>query len=155
MTLARWTQPLCPLCLWQCLCLWIALWAQSGQRYALLLLLGFESTDECAKYLYFTIARLCTTFQHQVYYQLPVVGCVSLTSLSIACACPFGWGCALKTIAPIFSVTIIFIILPILLWFVSIQFILQSTNTIVENENCLCLHKKLTQTKVCLHNKSE
>ena len=77
----------------------------------------------------------------RVYYQLPVVGCVSLTSLTIACAWPFGWSCALKTIAPIFSVTIIFIILPILLWFVSIQFIFQSTNTIVENENCLCFTK--------------
>ena len=26
---------------------------------------------------------------------------------------------------------------------------------LVENENCLCLHRELTQTKVCLHNKSE
>ena len=128
----------------------------NGMYYLLLLVLL------CC--VFFTIARICTTFQYQVvyfcqelrvYYQLSVVGCVSLTSLTIACAWPFGWSCALKTIAPIFSVTIIFIILPILLWFVSIQFILKSTNTIVENENCLCLHKELTQTKVCFHNKSE
>ena len=128
----------------------------NGMYYLLLLVLL------CC--VFFTIARICSTFQYQVvffcqelrvYYRLSVVGCVSLTSLSIACAWPFGWSRALKTIAPIFSVTIIFIILPILLWFVSIQLILQSTNTIVENENCLCLHKELTQTKVCLHNKSE
>ena len=75
-------------------------------------------TSQLQGYVLLSSTRLCIICQElRVYYQLPVVGCVSLTSLSIACACPFGWGCALKTIAPILSVTIIFISLPISLFF--------------------------------------
>ena len=115
----------------------------NGMYYLLLLVLL------CC--VFFTIARMCTTFQYQVvyfcqelrvYYQLPVVRCVSLTSLSIACAWPFGWSCALKTIAPILSVTIIFIILPMSLFFLSYY---RSTNAILEIENCLCLQKEYKQ----------
>ena len=106
------------------------------------------------KDIYITLQYQVLFFCHElrVYYQLPVVGCVSLTSLSIACAWPFGWSCALKTIAPILSVTIIFIILPMLLCLYNSHHSLQMRYQKMRSA-CACIKNSLT--KVCAQNNSE